>query len=104
MNNNKKSIYHYDKGRIFRPNQKELNESTYYCPKCKSPLERSRNRSVRMLHCRECGFMIEKDNLLDNKKKIDEYVQKKKDIDIENSNVLFINTNKIINEVLKEYF
>ena len=68
----KESIYYFDKNRIYRPTTQELQEKTYYCPRCQQPLIKSKQR-LRIYFCPHCNFVLECDNLLDSQERLDEH-------------------------------
>jgi len=80
----KKSLYYYDKSKVYRPNQTELGQKLFNCPHCKSMLSRPRHRAIKIIYCcPSCGFKIEEKNVLSSPEKIQERKDQKKNLLLE---------------------
>lgn len=80
----KEALYYFDKGRIYRPNRQELDERTFYCPRCRQPLVKTRFKmTTPIFFCPKCKFMIEQGNILDSAERIKQHLEKDINIEIE---------------------
>jgi ribosomal protein L37AE/L43A len=86
----KESIYYFDKGRIYRPTSEELSEKVYYCPRCRKQLTKRRFKTLPIFLCGKCGFMIERENILDSTERIKQHLEERNKIKIEDSNVVIV--------------
>ena len=94
----KKAIYYFDKGRIYRPSKRELLLNKFICPVCKKPLFLTKRKiKVKVYFCQSCNFMIEHENILHNNQLITEYLSKLKNKVINN---VLIETNNCNNDII----
>jgi len=75
----KEAIYYYRSPSIFRPNFNELTVKEFTCPKCKAILHMPRNRIIKKVYvCTNCNYEIPQDNVLYDKKILEEFQQNNK--------------------------
>lgn len=73
------AIYYYDKPKIYRPNFNELDTQLFSCPKCKSKLSLPRTKVLKPVYvCPCCSFKIPYDNVLGDRKRVEEYMAENK--------------------------
>lgn len=92
----KEALYYFDKGRIYRPTRQELDGQTYFCPRCRRPLIKTRfQMATPIFFCKKCKFMIEQSNILDSEERIRKHLDGKNNIDIEveEGDVIIANAN-----------
>jgi hypothetical protein len=70
----KKSVYRFDRGPIYRPTRQEFQLNSLCCPKCKEQLFKPRVRLIKKVYvCKSCGWVIEIDKILSSQEAIAEH-------------------------------